>query len=179
MNASQTTPRLHDEAGDDPDQPPSPCPGLTLDLDDETGELSTDETARLRDAVRAVIAIAVGAGGAHEIRVCVVGDGRMSELHERHSNIAGPTDVLTFDLREDRSGDLDVDIAVCLDEARRASSEQVHDAIDEMTLYALHGVLHCMGFDDHDDDAFRAMHEREDEILRAAGLSARFFGDDS
>ncbi len=179
MNASQTTPRLRDEAGDDPDQPPSPCPGLTLDLDDETGELSTDETARLRDAVRAVGAIAVGGSGAHEVRVSVVGDARMSELHERHSGIAGPTDVLTFDLREDPSADLDVDIAVCLDEARRASAGRPHDECDELTLYALHGVLHCLGFDDHDDDAFRAMHEREDEILRAAGLSARFFGDDA
>jgi len=177
MNASQTTPRLLEDADDEPEQPPSPTGGLTLAVEDETGELTGDELVRLRRAIRSVATIAVGAEGGHDVRVRVVGDALMSELHERHSGIVGTTDVLTFDLRESADGALDVDIAVCLDEARRASADRVHDAVDELTLYALHGVLHCAGHDDHDDVSYRAMHEREDAILREAGLGARFFND--
>ena len=179
MNASQTTPRRREDADDEPEQPPSPSPGLTLELEDETGELSDDELSRLRRAINAVARLAAGADGAHDVRVQVVGDALMGELHERHSGIAGTTDVLTFDLREEGEGPLDVDIAVCLDEARRACAERGHDELDELTLYALHGVLHCLGYDDHDANAYRAMHEREDAILREAGLNVRFFGDGS
>lgn len=178
MNASQTTPRLREEADDEPEQPPSPSASIRVDVVDETGELGDEPLERLRIALCATASIAVGDDAAHEIRVQIVDDVRMGALHERHSGITGTTDVLTFDLRESTTGPLDVDLVLCLDEARRASATRSHDVVDELTLYALHGVLHCLGYDDHNEEGYRAMHEREDEILRDAGLCARFFGAD-
>ncbi len=174
MNASQTTPRL-EEADDEPDQPPSP----SCDVSDETHELSVGDLARLRESVARVVALAAGDAREHSVRVAIVGDERMSAVHRVHSDIDSTTDVLTFDLRYDKVDPLDTDVVVCLDEARRASDERGHDAVDELTLYVLHGVLHCMGYDDHDEASYEAMHRREDEILREAGIGARFFGERS
>ena len=98
----------------------------------------------------------------------------MVALHEQHCDIPGTTDVLTFDLRADLAAPIDVDIVVCLDEAARQAASRGHDAIHELLLYVLHGVLHCAGYDDHDDDDYAAMHAEEDRILAAIGVGALF-----
>ena len=179
MNASHLPGRRNAAApegpvGDD-DQPPSP--GLTLELIDETDRLTEADRARLQRTLTDAIGLALqDRGGAHDVRVAVVDDARMSELHESHSGISGTTDVLTFDLRDDDAGPLDVDLVVCRDEAERRAAERAHGTVTELTLYGLHGALHCLGYDDHGDESFRAMHAREDEILRELGLGAAFSG---
>lgn len=112
-----------------------------------------------------------------EVRIRLVRDEEMAALHERHSGITGTTDVLTFDLREDPSdaaSPLDVDLVLCVDEAGRQAASRSIPIEHELTLYAIHGILHVLGHDDHDDDASRTMHAREDQILSAAGLGAVF-----
>jgi probable rRNA maturation factor len=82
------------------------------------------------------------------------------------------TDVLTFPSASD--GSIDVDIAVCADEARRQAADRGHDVTRELLLYALHGLLHCAGFDDRDEAGFNAMHAEEDRILDAIGVGMTF-----
>ena len=54
------------------------------------------------------------------------------------------------------------------------------DSIEqELLLYALHGVLHCAGFDDRTNDDFEAMHVEEDRILTAIGVGPTFARDAS
>ncbi|TVQ32088.1 MAG: rRNA maturation RNase YbeY [Phycisphaeraceae bacterium] len=113
-----------------------------------------------------------GAALDHQVRIAVVDDERMAEMHERHSGVPGTTDVLTFDMRDDREGPLDVDIVVCIDEARRQAAERGHGIERELLLYMLHGVLHCLGHDDRDEHVSAVMHQREDEILAAIGVGA-------
>lgn len=106
----------------------------------------------------------------------------MAALHERHSGVTGTTDVLTFDLRDDPSNaasPLDVDVIVCVDEASRQAVSRAIPLEHELTLYVIHGILHVLGHDDHDDDAYQAMHAREDRILSAAGLGAIFSAPES
>ncbi|MBY0311015.1 MAG: rRNA maturation RNase YbeY [Phycisphaerales bacterium] len=144
-------------------------------LDDHAG-LSVAE----REALGRLATLAVGASGAvggGEVRVKIVGDAEMAEAHVRYSGVEGTTDVLTFDLAEGasaRGGALDVDILVCADEARRQALEHGHDPVREMLLYVLHGVLHCLGHDDHTDDGFARMHAEEDRILAKIGVGATF-----
>jgi len=117
-----------------------------------------------------------------EVRVAVVGDKQMAAAHERYSGVPGTTDVLTFNLRAPVKGtgltpapadvDLDVDILVCADEARRQASARAVPLEHELLLYIVHGVLHCLGEDDHDEDAARRMHELEDRVLSAIGVGA-------
>lgn len=112
-----------------------------------------------------------------EARVRLVDDAAMAEAHERHCGVAGTTDVITFDLAEGasaRGGELDVDLLVCVEEAARQASARGIEARREVLLYVLHGVLHCLGFDDHDEAASAAMHAKEDEVLAAIGVGATF-----
>lgn len=69
---------------------------------------------------------------------------------------------------------LDTDILVCLDEANRQSAARGYPCERELLLYTLHGVLHCIGFDDHEEADFEAMHAAEDAVLAAIGVGPVF-----
>ncbi|GAB4555510.1 MAG: hypothetical protein Tsb0013_18300 [Phycisphaerales bacterium] len=115
-----------------------------------------------------------------EVRIAIVGDGAMAREHVRSMGIEGTTDVITFDLTDGASAcdrGLDVDLLLCADEARRCASERGIALERELLLYALHGVLHCLGYDDRDEGASRAMHAREDEVLVAIGVGPVFDAD--
>lgn len=159
----------------EPDRPSRPgapsAPGATIDLIDADERLSAEERAWvLEHAARAIGALdATG-----EVRVRVVGDDEMAREHVTHKGVPGTTDVLTFDLEPERDDTLDADILVCADEARRQATLLGHDAARELTLYIVHGVLHCVGYDDSDEASSAAMHAREDELLELAGVGATF-----
>ena len=103
--------------------------------------------------------------------VRIVKDPEMSALHERHSKVSGTTDVLTF-VWVAPPAPIEVDIAICIDEAARRASEFGHDCARELLLYALHGLLHAAGFRDDDEASHAQIHAEEDRILKAAGIGA-------
>jgi probable rRNA maturation factor len=105
------------------------------------------------------------------VTVEVIDDHRMAALHERFSNVPGTTDVLTFP-GSGPGEPVEVDIAICVDEAARQSAARGHELRRELLLYALHGLLHCTGFDDRNSDDHARMHAEEDRILQAIGLGA-------
>ncbi len=107
------------------------------------------------------------------VAVRLVDDVVMAELHHRHLDIDGPTDVLTF-ASSGPTEPVDVDLAIGVLEAARVAEHQPHDVTAEVLLYCLHGLLHVLGFDDHAESDFDRMHAREDEILRAIGVGALF-----
>lgn len=109
-------------------------------------------------------------GVSGEVRIRVVADAVMSDLHATHSGIPGTTDVLTFDLRDLGVGPMDLDLVVCLDEAERQSGQRGHEPAKELLLYAVHGLLHCLGHDDHSEEAALRMHRAEDAVLSAIGV---------
>lgn len=141
----------------------------------DAGPLDQDGAVRLRaDLARLSDALSARFPHGGEVRARIVGDDDMAALHARHSGIEGTTDVLTFDLRELPGAPLDTDIVACLDVARRESAQRGHSPERELLLYILHGALHCLGFDDHTDEGFDAMHAAEDELLAAAGVGPVF-----
>ena len=110
-----------------------------------------------------------------ELSVALVGDRRMSELHQQFMNVSGPTDVLTFPLDLDvRGRPLAGEVIVCVPEARRQAKARKVPVERELLLYALHGMLHLCGYDDRTDASFRAMHRTEDEILTRLGVGPVF-----
>ncbi|MHB1156475.1 MAG: rRNA maturation RNase YbeY [Phycisphaerales bacterium] len=127
-----------------------------------------------------------------DLTIIIVNDEKMSDLHLRYSGIEGTTDVLTFDLcdapplplppgegrgegtlRHDARS-IEGEIYICHDEAIRQATERRHDVQHELLLYALHGVLHLMGYDDHDPADHAAMHAEEDRVLQAIGVGKVF-----
>ncbi|MEM8834224.1 MAG: rRNA maturation RNase YbeY [Planctomycetota bacterium] len=153
----------------DGDEPPSTT--LRFDPLDATRSLDAASLRWIRAGVESI--------GEHlrltgELRVRFVGDAEMSGAHAHHMNDPSTTDVITFDLAAGASAEthaLDLDLLVCVDEARRHAPRETDR---ELLLYVLHGVLHALGEDDLTDDASRRMHAREDEVLRAIGVGAVF-----
>ena len=110
-----------------------------------------------------------------EMSLALVNDARMSALHARFMNVAGPTDVLTFPLDEDARGRaISGEVVVCVPEARRRARELRVPVERELLLYALHGMLHLCGFDDRTDRDFARMHRTEDMILAKLGVGPVF-----
>jgi rRNA maturation RNase YbeY len=150
--------------------------GLSLSIDDPGGRLPAAAMSRLKTEAQAALGhLPQPCSG--EVRVRLVGDSEMAAAHEKFSGIPGTTDVLTFDLAEGaaaRGEPLDVDILACIDEAARQAAVHTHPTERELLLYVLHGVLHCLGHDDHSDDGYERMHREEDRILTAIGIGPVF-----
>jgi probable rRNA maturation factor len=154
---------------------PDPEPDSCVEVLDPARLL---DPAALRWLISRSIAAMAAINATGQVRARIVNDAEMAAAHERYSGIAGTTDVLTFDLRDSASpspGDpLDVDLWICVDEARRHAADLGHTVERELLLYIIHGILHCSGFDDHEEDDHRAMHAEEDRILEAIGVGATF-----
>lgn len=145
-------------------------PALTVDFPKQHEDERIDARwvrDRLREALRHINA------SVHRIAVMLVDDIQMARLHEVHRGENSTTDVLTFQT-SGLGAPIDADIAVCVDEAARSAALRDHTIQREALLYALHGVLHCAGFDDHTEEQLRAMHAEEDRILEAIGVGATF-----
>lgn len=186
MPAAETN---HEDTPQSPgsDDPDSSCPddnpeasahgglsvALTLHIEETNPPLSGWLDAQLGKA-----ASLAGVKQA-SLSLAVVGDKEMAQLHEQYTGVAGTTDVLTFDLKDHDQQDQDDhciegDIVVCLDEAKRQAAERNHPVRHELLLYAVHGLLHLLGEDDHDEDAYQRMHAREDELLQSLGIGRVF-----
>ncbi len=104
-----------------------------------------------------------------DVSVRVVDDEEMTLLHMKHSGVAGTTDVLTFD-HGGGVHSIHADIAICIDVANREAIKRGHAMQNELLLYIVHGILHCCGFDDHDETAHDLMHTEEDRVLLGIGV---------
>jgi probable rRNA maturation factor len=153
------------DSDDGPGEPPGQCHiELNLLAQDCDPPLTDWVVTQLLDISR----LAGVVGG--NLCLAVVDDQEMSRLHEQYKGVAGTTDVLTFDLRDDHESQLEADVVVCLDEAARQASQRNRDTRLEVLLYAVHGLLHLIGFDDVTPQQADVMHQKENELLAAAGF---------
>lgn len=168
---------------------------LAVSITDGGTDAPAELVRRLGDAL-AEAGTVLGAFG--EVRVRLVLDAEMAQAHEEFAGVPGTTDVLTFDLTDPEEDPIDeptvslaggqikiarvrrvdTDIMVCVDEGKRQSKARGHELFHELLLYSLHGVLHCLGHDDHDEAAFAAMHDLEDAALMRLGVGAVFRRDE-
>lgn len=99
------------------------------------------------------------------VSVRVLRDAAMATLHERHAHEAGTTDVLAF--VDQGAGGLEVDLAICHDEAQRRAAQLGHAGEDELALYLVHGLLHAAGHMDDTDAGCTRMRSAEAQVLQA------------
>ena len=126
--------------------------------------------ARLRQAVRAALRRHEVASA--RISLVLVDDTAMARLNSDHLGHDGPTDVLSFDLRDEANGNtaIDGEIFLSLDMAARVAGQRGHGVEAELALYAVHGTLHLLGYNDRRKADAARMHDMEDEILSSIGV---------
>lgn len=145
---------------------------LRIDLRTENTRVPASLKTFLITHLHRAAAIASVTSG--QVDLLLVNDDLMAELHWEHKQVEGTTDILTFDLRENRRSKthVEVDLILCVDEARRQAMQRGHKLEHELLLYAVHGLLHLIGYDDLRPTAAAKMHREEDRILSALGLGA-------
>ncbi|MGA1203861.1 MAG: rRNA maturation RNase YbeY [Planctomycetota bacterium] len=104
------------------------------------------------------------------VEVVFVDDAEIADLHLRFLAVEGPTDVITFPLPADEAepgSTLLGEIVVSTETAIRQAPEYGNEPLQEALLYVVHGVLHLLGYDDHDEDEAERMAERQQLLLGA------------
>lgn len=99
------------------------------------------------------------------VEVSVVSDAKISALHEQFMQIAGATDVITFEHGE---------IIISAETARRNAADFAQPLEHELALYIIHGLLHLHGHGDQAPDEAKRMRKIQDRVLtRCLTLLAR------
>ncbi len=108
-----------------------------------------------------------GLGGEQgTLQVILLPSQKMAEMNWAHLKHEGATDVLTFDLRDEAlpvcdPQDVVAEIYVCPEVAVEYASAHGLDASRELSLYAIHGMIHLTGQDDIADDDRAEMRRKE------------------
>lgn len=91
-----------------------------------------------------------------------IGDDEMTRFHRDFMGIDDTTDVMSFPAGEEAEAEEAHlgDVLICTDAAARQACELAHPYPTELTVLAIHGLLHLAGYDHVDDGAeMRALEE--------------------
>lgn len=103
------------------------------------------------------------------LSVVLTGHARVLSLNREYLQHDYHTDVLSFDLSEEAGGAIDGEIYVDLDTALERHAEFGAGFDAEVLRYAIHGLLHLIGYDDASDEGAAVMSELEDRYLKLFG----------
>ncbi len=105
------------------------------------------------------------------VSIAIVDNAQMRKINAQFLNRKLATDCLSFELSDElgsqagKSFELIVNGQLAVKEADLRG----HSSEAELALYITHGLLHNLGFDDSTPKKAKAMHNKEDEILRQFG----------
>ena len=101
-----------------------------------------------------------------------VTDQKIQSIHKKYLKRNTPTDVITFDLREGRKRKrvMDGEIVISAQTALRQAKEYGTTPFEELVLYAIHGVLHLLGYDDYSPADIKRMRAQESRLMKLAGM---------
>ncbi len=109
-----------------------------------------------------------------ELSVLVVDDPRIAELNETYLNHQGPTNVISFPMREGDAADLNPellgDVVISMDTCAREA--ETGGITTERRFYELlvHGILHLFGYDHvHSEAEAEIMETKSRELLALIG----------
>lgn len=125
------------------------------------------DVERLRKAVSLILKDAGFKRGA--ISLAIVDDGTIHDVNRKFLNHDEPTDVISFVLEEDDAG-IEAELVLGADTAARTAAELGVSPDDELLLYAIHGALHLVGYDDLSDEPRVEMRAAEQKYLTQFGV---------
>lgn len=118
----------------------------------------------------------------------LVSEEEIRELNARERGVDRVTDVLSFPLMDgikgkpvlaDEHGEcIDEEgriflgsIVICEKRAREQAAEYGHSFERELWYLAVHGVLHCLGYDHETEEEKREMRAKEEEVMAKLDLT--------
>ncbi|MBP5232587.1 MAG: rRNA maturation RNase YbeY [Planctomycetes bacterium] len=109
------------------------------------------------------------------VNLLVAGDEEITRLNVRYLRHDFTTDVISFpDGETVLRGAVQLgDIAVNAELAGRLAAENGWKPEQELALYALHGLLHLLGYDDHSEADYQAMVAAQRAEFARIGLECR------
>jgi len=96
-----------------------------------------------------------------EINICFVDDGCIKRLNEKFLKERCPTDVLAFGICDKVKKTIYGDIMVSTQTAKRNSRIFKTTPGYETELYAAHGILHILGYNDRSQKQMKLMRQKE------------------
>lgn len=105
------------------------------------------------------------------INILVAGDKKTEMINRKFLQHHYTTDVITFadGVTQIRGRILLGDIIVNIAMAERLAKKNRGKTADELTLYALHGLLHCLGYDDQTLKSRQKMFAEQQRWLKSCG----------
>src|SRR5437879_12601363 len=110
-----------------------------------------------------------------ELSMVLLDTAAVADLHERWTDLEGPTDVMAFPMDEldsarrpdaaDAGPALLGDIVLCPAFAKDQARTAGHSLLDELHLLTVHGVLHLLGYDHAEPAEEREMFTLQNRIL--------------
>ncbi len=114
-----------------------------------------------------------------ELSIRFVGDKAIAKMNEKYLHHSGPTDVISFPMREGSFSKLHAellgDVVISAERAIAQAGQLGKCVSEELCLYVIHGILHLMGYDDIAPANRRRMEKKQEQWMRAA---ATYYGKD-
>lgn len=129
----------------------------------------------------------IAAGDDLSAELLLVSEEEIRALNARERGVDRVTDVLSFPSMDgikgkpvladehgeciDEAGRVFLgSIVICENRAREQAAEYGHSVERELWYLAVHGVLHCLGYDHETEEEKREMREKEEEIMARLDL---------
>ncbi len=103
-----------------------------------------------------------------DISVIFCSDNYILDINQKYLQHDYFTDIITFDYSEGTK--ISGDLFISVDSVRENSIEYGTDFEDELHRVIVHGILHLIGYDDHNDEDIRLMRSKEDYYLSLLDL---------
>ena len=129
---------------------------------------------RLKRLLEEVLACELGREA--QVNVLLTDDEKITELNGKFLGKHRPTDVMAWVLDEEDEGDdepLFGEVAVSGETALRQGRRHGNTPEEELTLYAVHGILHLAGYDDLTKAKRSKMWKRQREIMKAYRMGSK------
>ena len=103
-----------------------------------------------------------------EISVIFCSDAYLLDMNRKYLGHDYFTDIITFDYSEGEV--LSGDLFISVDTVRSNAAFYSAEFDDELDRVIVHGLLHLIGYDDHSEEEFAAMKEKENYYLSKRAL---------
>ena len=99
-----------------------------------------------------------------ELNIILTNRETLSSLKKQYFNVDQFTDVIAFNL-EDEDEDIEGEVYISIDDVLENSKTFSVTFNNEFKRVLIHGVLHLLGYDDHEEDDIKIMRDLEQKYL--------------